>query len=161
MKRRDVLLMLGGWAAAAIVVVVTRETPRHRVTLPREGSVEELDRSVLARTEVVAAPIRPTLAPVHREGAQLRRSEVALALVPGPALAVDDSPRCKPRRHSANDMASLDRCIEGDAEGCVDIGAMYEDDECDSFSSIKWYRRACRGGSSRACEALGRVDDRR
>jgi hypothetical protein len=56
-------------------------------------------------------------------------------------------------------IVALDRCLDGDGDGCADIGDVYETSACDAFSSIKWYRRGCRLGSAVACAGLVRLHE--
>ena len=58
---------------------------------------------------------------------------------------------------SADVMGALDRCMDGDGDGCAAIGRDYES-SCDAYSSIKWFSRGCALGSAQACDALKRVN---
>jgi TPR repeat protein len=56
-------------------------------------------------------------------------------------------------------LESLDRCIDGDGDGCVAVGEYYERGRRDAFSAIKWYAKGCGLASEAACTALERVKD--
>ncbi len=71
-----------------------------------------------------------------------------------PTSARDEpSEVCAPRWGRVTVQGDIDRCIAGDGDGCASIGDEYKNG-CDAFSSIKWYRRGCRLGSSEACATL-------
>jgi len=58
-------------------------------------------------------------------------------------------------------LESLDRCIAGNAEGCLGVGEYYERGRRDPFSALKWYAKGCDLGKDAACAALARVKDTR
>ena len=65
------------------------------------------------------------------------------------------TPACAP--HWQDDVFdALDRCIDGDGQGCDRVGRDYEI-ACDPYASIKWYERGCGLGSAAACSSLARV----
>jgi len=81
---------------------------------------------------------------------------VAAAAILDPAEAVE--PACVPH-WDGSAHADLDKCVAGDGDGCTGIGDHYRAG-CDAYSSIKWYLRGCRLGSSGACLALGELGER-
>lgn len=68
------------------------------------------------------------------------------------------APMCTPRWRP-DVFAALDRCIDGDGEGCAGVGRDYEV-ACDAYASLKWYERGCALGSVGACGALMRLATR-
>jgi hypothetical protein len=54
-------------------------------------------------------------------------------------------------------LEALNRCLAGDGEGCVGVGAYYEQRRGDPFSAIKWYVKGCGLASRTACDANDRV----
>jgi hypothetical protein len=58
-------------------------------------------------------------------------------------------------------LEDLNRCLAGDGEGCVGVGAYYEQRRDDPFSAIKWYVKGCGLASHAACDANERVKNAR
>ena len=52
---------------------------------------------------------------------------------------------------------ALERCRQGDGDGCVGVGKYYELGRGDPFSAIKWYVKGCGLKSRAACDANDRV----
>ena len=62
------------------------------------------------------------------------------------------APLCK-AQWAPDVFDALDKCIDGDGDGCAIVGEDYVG-ACDSYASLKWYERGCALGSARACRAL-------
>lgn len=139
----------------ALTACADAQTGKNMVRRGLEPSVTsaEITHATLADPlpERVAPPPRQPLAAVMRpKGGGSFGAERSGSIPQEMAIPV-----CVPRWR----MVSLDRCLEGDGDGCAGIGDDYETNACDAFSSIKWYRRGCRLGSALACSALARLHE--
>jgi hypothetical protein len=108
----------------------------------------EIVRATFAE-RVTAPPPSPLAAVMRPKGGRMFGSERSGSIPQESAIPV-----CVPHWS----MVSLDDCLNGDGEGCAEIGDEYEN-ACDAFSSIKWYRRGCRLGSALACTSLTRLHE--
>lgn len=136
-----------------VVVVACGDAEPSKNTVRRglEPSVTsvEITHATVVTERVAVAPPAPVAAVVRPKGGRMFGAEQSGSIPQESAIPV-----CVPHWS----MVSLDDCLGGDGDGCADIGDEYEN-ACDAFSSIKWYRRGCRLGSSLACASLVRLHE--
>ncbi|HEY1960480.1 MAG TPA: hypothetical protein VGH28_32945 [Polyangiaceae bacterium] len=81
---------------------------------------------------------------------------IALAIASPSIAAEPAAPVCNASWKS-DVFEALDKCIDGDGDGCLVVGEDYVG-ACDSYASLKWYERGCALGSARSCHALTAFD---
>ena len=135
----------------ALVACGDAEISKNTVRRGLEPSVTSAEIVRATFTERVAPPPPAPVAAVVRpeRGGRMFGTERSGSIPQETA-----GPVCVPRWN----MGSLDQCLDGDGDGCADIGDSYEN-ACDAFSSIKWFRRGCRLGSALSCTALARLHE--
>jgi hypothetical protein len=137
------------------VLVLPRATAQAQgKRAPRSLDAHVLTPLIMHATLAFAESFEPQSVPLAR-GTMPRPPGLAGGV---PSQTVAPVPTTCTPHWREGDHGTLDRCIDGDGAGCAGVADVYESG-CDAYSSIKWYRRGCRLGSSDACVALTRLGE--